>query len=86
MFAGANLLQLERQHELRPDEFRFWVALHECTHRLQFTGVPWLRGHFLSLVDELVEAAEPEPGRLQRLAQEMREAARQGRPLWTSRG
>ncbi|HAX81015.1 MAG TPA: hypothetical protein DCY40_00410 [Actinobacteria bacterium] len=81
MFAGANVLQMERQHEFRPDEFRFWVALHECTHRLQFTGVPWLRGHFMSLVDDLVEAAEPEPGRMQRLAEEMRQASRDGRPL-----
>jgi len=81
MFAGANVLHMERQHEFRPEEFRFWVALHECTHRLQFTGVPWMRGHFLSLVAELVEAAEPEPGRMKRLAEEMREASREGRPL-----
>lgn len=81
LFAGANILHMERQHEFRPEEFRFWVALHECTHRLQFTGVPWMRAHFLSLVDELVEASEPEEGRMQRLADEMREASREGRPL-----
>ena len=81
MFAGANVLHIERQHEFRPEEFRFWVALHECTHRLQFTGVPWLRDHFLSLVDELVDSAEPEAGRVQRLGDEIRTAARQGRPL-----
>ena len=81
LFVGANVLQLERQHEFRPDEFRFWVALHECTHRLQFTGVPWMRSHFSSLVDELVAAAEPEPGKMQRLGEEMRQASRDGRPL-----
>lgn len=81
LFAGANVLHMERQHEFRPDEFRFWVALHECTHRLQFTGVPWMRSHFSSLVDELVAAAEPEPGKMQRLGEEMREASREGRPL-----
>jgi coenzyme F420 biosynthesis associated uncharacterized protein len=81
LFAGANVLQMERQHEFRPEEFRFWVALHECTHRLQFTGVPWMRSHFTALVDELVAAAEPEPGRMQRLADEMRAASREGRPL-----
>ncbi|MBI5158430.1 MAG: zinc-dependent metalloprotease [Acidimicrobiia bacterium] len=81
LFAGANVLQMERQHEFRPDEFRFWVALHECTHRLQFTGVPWMRAHFSSLVDQLVVAAEPEPGKIQRLGEEMREASREGRPL-----
>ncbi|MDX1689581.1 MAG: zinc-dependent metalloprotease [Acidimicrobiia bacterium] len=81
MFVGANVLQMERANEFRPAEFRFWVALHECTHRLQFTGVPWLRGYFLSLVDELVDASTPEEGRLQRLASEMRTAAKEGRPV-----
>ena len=81
MFVGGNVLQMERAHEFRPSEFRFWVALHECTHRLQFTGVPWLRGYFLGLVDELVEASAPEEGRMQRLASEMRNAAREGRPV-----
>lgn len=81
MFVGGNLLQMERAHEFRPAEFRFWVALHECTHRLQFTGVPWLRPYFLGLVDELVEASAPEEGRMQRLAAEMRSAAREGRPV-----
>ena len=58
LFVGPNLLKMERDHAFRPDEFRFWVALHECTHRLQFTGVPWLRGYFLGLVEELVATAE----------------------------
>ena len=52
LFVGANILQMERRHEFRPDEFRFWVALHECTHRLQFLGVPWLRPYFLDLVSD----------------------------------
>ena len=81
MFVGGNVLAMERQHEFRPDEFRFWVALHECTHRLQFTGVPWLRGYFLELVDGLVDSSTPEPGRMQRIAGEMRAAAVEGRPI-----
>jgi coenzyme F420 biosynthesis associated uncharacterized protein len=86
LLAGANILHMERQHEFRPAEFRFWVALHECTHRLQFTGVPWMRDHFLSLVSNLVEASEPEAGRMQRLAGEMRAAAKEGRPVMDERG
>lgn len=81
LFVGANVLAMERQHEFRPDEFRFWVALHECTHRLQFVGVPWLRDYFLGLVNELVASAVPEPGRLARVAGELREAAAAGDPL-----
>lgn len=86
MLVGANLLDMERAHEFRPSEFRFWVALHECTHRLQFTGVPWLKGYFLGLVEGLVETSEPEEGRMQRIREEMREAARDGRPLVDERG
>lgn len=86
MFVGANLLALERQHEFRPAEFRFWVALHECTHRAQFVGVPWLRDYFLGLVGELVARAVPEAGRLQRIAGELRAAASSGEPLVDERG
>jgi coenzyme F420 biosynthesis associated uncharacterized protein len=81
MFVGSNVLMLERNHELRPAEFRFWVALHECTHRLQFVGVPWLRGYFLGLVDELVAKTKPEKGRIQRVTTELQEASRAGEPL-----
>jgi len=81
LFVGPNLLKMERDNAFRPDEFRFWVALHECTHRLQFTGVPWLRGYFFGLVEELVNASKPERGRIQRVAAEMRDAAADGRPL-----
>ncbi len=81
LFVGANVLQMERRHEFRPDEFRFWVALHECTHRLQFLGVPWLRPYFLGLVEELMTAAVPERGRMTRLAAELRRASASGEPL-----
>ena len=26
-----------------PRDFRLWIAIHEVTHRAQFTGVPWMR-------------------------------------------
>jgi coenzyme F420 biosynthesis associated uncharacterized protein len=80
-FVGANVLWLERQHEFRPSEFRFWVALHECTHRLQFVGVPWMRDYFLSLVTDLVASATPEPGRFAKAAAELRASTASGEPL-----
>jgi len=86
MFVGVNVLDMERKNEFRPEEFRFWVALHECTHRLQFTGVPWLKQYFLELVEGLVETSNPEPGRMGRIRDEMRVAAREGRPLIDERG
>jgi coenzyme F420 biosynthesis associated uncharacterized protein len=78
LFVGANIMSMERQYEFRPSSFRFWVALHECAHRAQFTGVPWLRDYFLSLVERLVDSSEPEKGRLTRIASELRSAEGQG--------
>lgn len=86
MLVGGNLLALERRYQFRPAEFRLWVALHECTHRLQFTAVPWMRPYFLSLVDRLVAASAAERGRAGRLAGELRSAARRGRPLLDETG
>jgi len=81
MFVGANILAMERQHEFRPQEFRFWVALHEATHRLQFLGVPWMKDYFLGLVNELVAASVPQKGTMSRVASDLAEAARSGEPL-----
>ncbi len=86
LLVGGNLLTLERRHEFRPAEFRLWVALHECTHRLQFTAVPWMRPYFLGLVSQLVEASAADPGRVRRLAGELRAAAVRGRPLLDETG
>jgi coenzyme F420 biosynthesis associated uncharacterized protein len=61
-YVGPNVLALERRFGFPPREFRLWLALHEVTHRAQFTGVPWLRPHFLSLVDQLV--GDLDPGRV----------------------
>ena len=33
------------------------------THRAQFTGVSWMRSHFLSLVDQSLSSVDPDPKR-----------------------
>ncbi len=63
-YVGPNVLSLEKRYGFPPREFRLWIAVHECTHRAQFTGVPWLRPYFLSLVNELLDDVEPDPKRL----------------------
>lgn len=63
-FVGPNVLALEKRFAFRPREFRRWIALHEVTHRAQFTGVPWLKPYFLGLLEEAVALAEPDPRRL----------------------
>lgn len=63
-YVGPNVLSLERRYGFPPREFRLWIALHEVTHRAQFTGVPWLRPHFLGLVERGLEVATPDPRQL----------------------
>ena len=62
-YVGPNVLALEKRFGFPPREFRLWLALHEVTHRAQFTGVPWLRAHFLSLVNQTLDAVDPDPKR-----------------------
>jgi len=54
-YVTPNILALEKRYAFPPKEFRLWIALHECTHRAQFTGVPWLPGHFRTLVHALLK-------------------------------
>jgi len=62
-FVGPNVLALEKRYAFPPKEFRLWLALHEVTHRVQFTGVPWLKGHYLGLVQQTLESVDPDPKR-----------------------
>jgi coenzyme F420 biosynthesis associated uncharacterized protein len=62
-YVGPNVIALEKRFAFPPREFRLWLALHEVTHRAQFTGVPWLRPYFLSLVDQGLGAVDPDPKR-----------------------
>ncbi len=42
-YVGGNILALEKRFAFRPRDFRLWIAIHEVTHRAQFTGVPWMK-------------------------------------------
>ncbi len=53
-YVGPNISSVEQQFGFPSSEYRLWIAIHECTHRAQFMGVPWLRKYFLSLVEDLV--------------------------------
>jgi coenzyme F420 biosynthesis associated uncharacterized protein len=63
-FVGPNVAALERKFGFQPKEFRLWLALHEVTHRFQFTGVPWLGSYFRSLVDQGLEPLGADPRRM----------------------
>jgi coenzyme F420 biosynthesis associated uncharacterized protein len=62
-YVGPNVIALEKRFAFPPKQFRLWLALHEVTHRAQFTGVPWLREHYLGLVQQTVDSVEPDPKR-----------------------
>ncbi len=62
-FVGPNILNLEKKYGFAPREFRLWVALHEVTHRTQFTAKPWIRDYFLEQVQTMLTVADPDPMR-----------------------
>jgi coenzyme F420 biosynthesis associated uncharacterized protein len=78
-YVGPNIVALERRHAFPPRQFRMWIALHEVTHRCQFTGVPWLRGHFLSLVDQGLTGMSTDPRRFAEALRRAGQAVRSGR-------
>ncbi len=64
LLVAPNIIKVERELSADPVDFRMWVCLHESTHRLQFTAVPWLREHFQALVAEFGAAADTDAGEL----------------------
>ncbi len=78
-YVGPNVLGLEKRFAFRPRDFRLWIAIHEVTHRAQFTGVPWLKPYFLSLVDKTMNIVEPDPRTLVDAVRRAADELRQGR-------
>ena len=83
LLVAPNIVHVERELELVPRDFRYWVCLHEETHRAQFGGVPWLAEHFLAEVQSFVAISDIPIGeflgRFGSVAQAVVTAAR-GRP------
>lgn len=61
MFVAPNILAAERELDVDPSDFRLWVAMHEETHRVQFTAVPWLREHLIDKARAMGTRIMPEP-------------------------
>jgi coenzyme F420 biosynthesis associated uncharacterized protein len=58
LFVLPNLSTAVRSLRVPKDEFMTWVTLHEVTHAVQFSAVPWLQPHMASLVSELLHSME----------------------------
>jgi coenzyme F420 biosynthesis associated uncharacterized protein len=78
-YVGPNVLSIERRYGFPPREFRLWLALHEVTHRAQFTGVPWMRDHFLALVGRTLDGIDTDPKQLLAALRRSVEEIRAGR-------
>jgi coenzyme F420 biosynthesis associated uncharacterized protein len=58
LLVAPNVVHVERELSVDPTDFRLWVCLHEETHRVQFTAVPWLRDHLFGEVRALADTMD----------------------------
>ena len=78
LLVAPNVVAVQHALDVPAEDFRLWVCLHEATHRLQFTGVPWLREHFAGLVATFLSTMDTTAsGLVERLPDALR-AARRG--------
>jgi coenzyme F420 biosynthesis associated uncharacterized protein len=57
LFVAPNLDHARRRLDSEREPFLRWIALHESTHAVQFSAVPWLRQHIGGLAEELLDGA-----------------------------
>lgn len=55
-FVEPNIAQLQQALSLDPEEFRFWISLHEATHAYEFEAHPWLRDYMNGLLTSYFES------------------------------
>jgi coenzyme F420 biosynthesis associated uncharacterized protein len=82
LLVAPNIVAAERKLGVDPSDFRLWVCLHEVTHQLQFTGVPWLKGYLEAEIAQFVDATDLTPEvlreRLQDVLRSLADAVRGG--------
>ncbi len=64
LLVAPNIVHTERELGADPHDFRLWVCLHEETHRVQFTAVPWMTDHLRSEMDNIIGAVQTDPAQL----------------------
>ncbi|MDQ3740748.1 MAG: zinc-dependent metalloprotease, partial [Actinomycetota bacterium] len=58
LFVAPNLREAARRLDVGEADLVAWVAIHEVTHAVQFTGVPWLREHLAAQLRALLETVD----------------------------
>ena len=64
LLVAPNIVHVENELGVDAGDFRLWVCLHEETHRVQFTAVPWMRDHIHGEIASLVGSVEVDPAKL----------------------
>jgi coenzyme F420 biosynthesis associated uncharacterized protein len=79
LLVAPNIMAAQRALDVPAEDFQMWVCLHECTHRLQFTAVPWLRDYFSGEVAAFLSGLdETATGALTRLPEVVKQIRRKG--------
>ena len=58
LLLAPNLSIAARTLAVDSDELVLWVAIHEITHAVQFTAVPWLRDHLGAMIKDLLASVQ----------------------------
>ncbi|MFC5993710.1 zinc-dependent metalloprotease [Pseudonocardia hispaniensis] len=64
LLVAPNVHAAQRALDVPAADFGLWVCLHEATHRLQFTAVPWLRDFFAAEIGRFLSVADGGAGGL----------------------
>lgn len=70
LLVAPNIVHTENEMGVDRNDFRLWVCLHEETHRVQFTAVPWMRDHIHAQIEELVGGIEVDPAKVAQVLSE----------------
>lgn len=57
-FVIPNIADVRGDLDLDVRQLQMYLALHEVTHQLEFSSIPWVRSHFIGMVERFVDAAE----------------------------
>jgi uncharacterized protein (DUF2342 family) len=58
LLLAPNLAIAARSLSVDSEELVLWVAIHEITHAVQFTAVPWLRDHLGGMISDLLASVQ----------------------------
>ncbi len=86
LLVAPNIVHVERELGVDPHDFRLWVCLHEETHRVQFTAVPWMREHLFAQIEAIAATVQPDKlfdEGLKRVTESLKGAVKRAAAWWT---